>query len=241
MWGGLSVAIWILASGRQTLGSLGLLLAVTAWHVGWMQQHTQQPLSRYVLSMGGLVIVQALTMLLIGSPVWQRTQPAPSPSAPDRKASARDSRSPARDSQFGISSLLVLTLLCAASFAAARLYETDDQLFYPGIVVSVGSLVTITLFAQRLIGSPRLTWLWLGGLLSSIAGGGYALSALASVSDILRNQPDSVAHIERTNLILGTFACVVVATTLCGRIDGERGRGSWELGVGRWGDGEIGR
>lgn len=209
MWGGLSVGTWMLGGGRQSTWGLGLLLAVAVWHIGWMHHVSVRPLSRYVLSMGGLVVVQAVAMLLAGSPVWQR---------PGTANRATPTTAPA---QFGIASLLGLTLLCAASFAAARHYETNDQLFYPGIALSIGVLVSITLFAQRLIDRPRMTWLWAAGLLSSVVGGVYALSTLAAVNDGLRNQPSSVQYIERTDVILGTFAAVVLTTMLCGRIDAE--------------------
>lgn len=209
MWGGLSAGTWMLAGGRQSTWGLALLLAVAVWHIAWMHHVSLRPLSRYVLSMGGLVVVQAVAMLLGGSPVWQRP------------GNSQAATLPTASVQFGISSLLGLTLLCAASFAAARHYETHDQLFYPGIALSIGVLVTITLFAQRLVSRPRLTWLWAAGLLSSVVGGVYALSTLAAVNDGLRNQPSSVQYIEHTDVILGTFTCVVLAALACGRIDAE--------------------
>ncbi|QEG39846.1 hypothetical protein [Roseimaritima ulvae] len=225
MWGGLSVATWLLAGGRQSLWALGLLLAVAAWHISWMHHVSLRPLSRYVLSMGGLVIVQALSMLLTGSSSWHW----PGFDKPARTAP--------RPVQFNIASLLVLTLVCAAGFAAVRHFESDDQLFYPGIALAVGTLVTITLFAQRLARGANMNWWWGAGLVGTVVGGAYALAALAAINDQLRSQASSVQYIDRTELILAVFAVVVWTGVRSGRVgEWESGRvGEWGVGSGEWG------
>ncbi len=207
MWSGLSIATWILAHGRRSLFAYSLLVGCLGWHVYWMHSVMQQPLERYILSMGGLVVVQALCGHLLVVPVWRcRIGGEPPVPYPWRR-------------QFGIATLLVLTLVSAFIFAAVKDYQTPDPLHYWGTATVAVGLAAIAISGQRALFARRYraTLATLFVVLTGVVF--WSITALAEVRDANFYSGTPTPKSATTFCILLVFAAGILGAGLCGHCD----------------------
>lgn len=208
MWGGLSASVWVLGRAVTHWPALLAILASAAWHALWMHAWSSEPLSRYLFSIGLLVVLQSLVM--VGSARLRSAGRKPCVS----HASGR----------YGIASLLVLTLVSAVVFSGWRSYVTDDALYHLGTLTAVTSLVAIATVSQRLVAATPAPLLWAGLLFATAAGGWLGLHRLMRLSDQLRGQSDSMLYAEQTAIVLATFTVVVMTLQWCLEFDAARHR-----------------
>ncbi|QDS92116.1 hypothetical protein FF011L_08520 [Roseimaritima multifibrata] len=210
MWSGLSISVWVTVQGNAVNWRHLVLLAAFAWHVYWMTAITGEPVSRYFLSMGSLVLLQFASATVLGLTGWRIP-------AFESSTEQRDSPSSLRR-QFGITTLLVLTLLSAAWLSANKQFGSAEWQDYGEITFLVMTMILVNFAMQRaLLGTPRTTPWWdalllLGTLLSSLLGIG------AFTSWVYEPPERSTVQIVLVNIFL-LYAGAIAVTAFCGRVD----------------------
>jgi hypothetical protein len=220
MWGAVSVAGWILASPparwpRRLLGVLAVAILCE-----WFHLNSGRPLLRYVVGLGGFVLLQVAAATLLGWPGWSYGR-QPLEQAPRYR--------------FGIAGVMAVTAGVAVVLASGRLYEPAERLFFGSQIATVG-LVGVALCGQRTMTSRPGGSRWALAMLGSGAGTAFLLGGLHTVQVL--QMP--LAQLGGTGwsvvvrqaiyyaLPLMSFVAVVCFTAVCGRLDHERER-AWRL------------